>query len=634
MLFGLALACAVMVNGGSEAGVVGRGAQSALESMGAGDEVSVIVHLSDRADISQFRNRPRGERRAAIVRELRNKAESTQRPIRDFLDRRGARSHSSLWSINGIVLTARADVVRELAADPQVAQIELDELIPLYDVVYSAATAAEWNIDAIHAGDLWGLGYRGQRVVVANMDTGVDLSHPDLSANWRGGRNSWLDPYSQSPEPYDPLGHGTETMGVMVGGSNGGTAIGVAPKAKWIAVKIFSDSGVARTSAIHEGFQWLLDPDGNPETDDAPDVVNNSWGSTNPNGCAEDFLPDIQVLEESGIAVVFAAGNDGPGAATSSDPANNPGVFSVGATGSNSAIASFSSRGPSACDGSVFPQVVAPGAKVRTSSPGTSGTGGSYSVVDGTSFAAPHAAGAMALLLSAFPGLTVPQLQQALIASARDLGEPGPDNSYGNGLINALNAYNYLSSNVSRLDLVSQAGLDGWIREASQGAAVGGGKNSVADLVVGDNGKNNQFKCVLSFDTGSIPPNAVITSATLVLERKKVLGANPFGSFGPCHVDIATGSFNGVSLQKTDFQAAPAAERVAVLSNPKRNGAKSQGVLNEAGLKSINKGGTTQFRVHFKLPTDNDDARDMIMFWGDNGAPEQKPGLLITYSIP
>jgi hypothetical protein len=99
-------------------------------------------------------------------------------------------------------------------------------------------------------------------------------------------------------------------------------------------------------------------------------------------------------------------------------------------------------------------------------------------------------------------------------------------------------------------------------------------------------------------------------------------------------VDIATGSFNGVSLQKTDFQAAPAAERVAVLSNPKRNGAKSQGVLNEAGLKSINKGGTTQFRVHFKLPTDNDNARDMIMFWGDNGAPDQKPGLLITYTVP
>jgi bacillopeptidase F len=342
----------------------------------------VIVHLSDRADISQFRNRPRGERRREIVRKLREKAESSQRPIRDFLSRRGARSHSSLWSINGIILTARADVVRELAADPQVAEIELDELIPLYDVVYSATTAAEWNIDAIHARDLWDLGYRGRRVVVANMDTGVDLSHPDLRANWRGGRNSWLDPYNQSPEPYDPLGHGTETMGVMVGGSNGGTAIGVAPKAKWIAVKIFSDSGVARTRAIHEGFQWLLDPDGDPDTDDAPDVVNNSWGSTNPNGCAETFLPDIQVLEEAGIAVVFAAGNDGPGAATSSDPANNPGVFSVGATGSNSSIAIFSSRGPSACDGSVFPQVVAPGAKVRTSSPGTSGSGGSYFVFD------------------------------------------------------------------------------------------------------------------------------------------------------------------------------------------------------------------------------------------------------------
>lgn len=81
----------------------------------------------------------------------------------------------------------------------------------------------------------------------------------------------------------------------MVGGGAGGTAIGVAPAARWIAARIFDDRGRSSAAAVHSVYQWLLDPDGNPATDDAPDVVNNSWTFTSP-GCHLEFEPDLQAL--------------------------------------------------------------------------------------------------------------------------------------------------------------------------------------------------------------------------------------------------------------------------------------------------------------------------------------------------
>ena len=307
-----------------------------------------------------------------------------------------------------------------------------------------------WNLNDIRAPDLWTMGYIGQGIVVANMDSGVDINHPDLAARWRGGSNSWYDVHGQHPAtPFDAAGattgHGTRSMGLMVAGDASGFALGVAPGVRWIAVKVWDDAGSALISDFTQGFQWLLDPDGNPSTDDAPHVVNNSWGFDEAAGsCDTVFQADIQVLQAAGIAVVFSAGNSGTqGPASDVSPANNPEGHGIGAVDSSHSVSSFSSRGPSACDGTFFPEVVAPGEQVWTTDTGGGGTP-LLTQATGTSFAAPQVAGAMAALLSAFPDASAPHLRSALIQSARDLGPPGPDNDYGSGLIDVLAAYNYL----------------------------------------------------------------------------------------------------------------------------------------------------------------------------------------------
>ena len=423
--------------------------QSTLLSFRDQDEISVIVTLSEKTDLRQMKGGDKKLLRSTIIKALKEKAAFTQRPVKAFLELRRARKIKPLWLINGIAITASASVIQELANLPGVEEIRLDETIQAPEVGLSISTVPEWNLNTIRAPELWNLGYTGEGVVIATMDTGVDVDHPDLQARWRGGTNSWYDPHGEHDSPYDAHGHGTQVMGVLVGGDAGGTTIGVAPGAQWIAVKIFNDQGEASLSAIHQGFEWLLDPDGNPDTDDAPDVVNNSWGLDNINGCSLEFQADLQALKAAGMALVFAAGNSGPGASSIS-PANNPEGFAIGSIVSvnqSLIIASTSSRGPSACDGRIYPEIVAPGENIRTSDLTFGGVfPDSYAYVSGTSIAAPHVAGAMAVLLSAFPGLTVDDLETALKQSAFDLGGPGPDNSYGYGLLDALAAYQLLLS--------------------------------------------------------------------------------------------------------------------------------------------------------------------------------------------
>jgi serine protease AprX len=426
-----------------------------------GEEIPIIIRMADRVAVQGFavstrkKGSARAQARSGLIRSLKAKADQSQHSVRKLLYRHGRSNVKSLWMVNGLALKASPSLIEKIAQMSGVASVEFDRIVAIPESLSVQETStAEQNISLIRAPSLWALGHSGMGVTVAIMDSGVDVNHPDLGPRWRGGSNSWFDPHGEHPDvPTDRDGHGTQVAGVVLGGDNGATVIGVAPDAQWIGAKIFNDVGDAPISAVHDSFQWLLDPDGNPETDDAPDIVNNSWGfETEPDICDElslVFQPDVQTLKAAGIAVVFSAGNTGPSPSSSVAPANYPESFAVGSIGtflSEFEISDISARGPSACDGSVFPEVIAPGSFVKTSDLTAGGAiPNSYAFVSGTSFAAPHVSGVMALLLGAFPDTSIASLETALRQSSVDLGVVGEDNTYGYGMIDSLASFNYLS---------------------------------------------------------------------------------------------------------------------------------------------------------------------------------------------
>lgn len=453
----------------SAAKIISPELKTALDSATPGEAFAVIITFTEQVDVKTFKDKAKDQRRTRLIKALKDLSNSSQTAVKELLKQAGIKKVETLWIINGLAAKLPPEVIFELARLPEIAEIRMDGKIKAPAPAADTGQAFEWNLVMVGAPELWELGYRGAGVVVASMDTGVDVNHPDLSDKWRGGVNSWFDPNGEHGVPYDATGHGTQTMGLMVGGSAGGSAIGMAPEARWIAVKIFNDAGSATYSGIHQGFQWLLDPDDNPASADAPDVVNNSWGfDQNPNQCVAEFRQDVATLKQAQIAVVFSAGNSGPYSASSTSPANYPESFAVGAVDALTAVASFSSRGPAACDGSIYPEAVAPGVNVRTADLTYGGAlPYSYRNVSGTSFAAPHATGTIALLIDAYPAATVEDIESALKDSSQDLGAFAPDNIYGYGLIDGLAAFQALADTGS----CSDADGDGYPAAAGCGAA-------------------------------------------------------------------------------------------------------------------------------------------------------------------
>ena len=402
----------------------------------------VVVTLRTQADLAGI-SRTGGQRAVhrRLLEHLRSTAGDAQRPVLRVLA--GLQTAGqvdkvrSFWISDSLSMSASDSAVVALRSLPQVLSVTPDALIAPAPAA-EEAVPAEPNLTQVGAPDLWAQGLRGQGVVVAVLDTGADLSHPDLAGTYRGGSNSWYDPFGQHPSgPVDFSGHGTWTTGVAVGGSAGGTAIGVAPDARWIAARVFNDAGQGSVSAIHAALQWAVDPDGDPATDDGADVVNNSWAFGAP-GCNLTFQPDLQALRALDVVPVFAAGNGGPSASSSYSPANYPEALSVGSVDAADVVLGDSSRGPSTCGGRtrVFPDVTAPGRSIRTSD-----LYGQWTTASGTSLAAPHAAGVLALLLSGDHALSADQQVAALRSGAQDLGAVGPDDAYGSGRVDAAAAW-------------------------------------------------------------------------------------------------------------------------------------------------------------------------------------------------
>ncbi|MEQ6901405.1 S8 family serine peptidase [Nocardioides sp. YIM 152588] len=435
----LALACAFASGGAPAATAAGTATVPTAVSAAAPDLVTVLVTMDHQADLRDVTGTSRRARLRSLVAVLKAAAEQGQRSIATRLGTLASRNRVGevrpLWIVDAVAVTTTPDVAASLAGRADVRSVVSDEidLVPAVSTVEPHLTSA--NVPPVwedHADT-------GAGVVVATLDSGADVSHPDLSSTWRGGTNSWFDPYGEHPDaPIDLTGHGTGVLGAAVGGDASGSSIGVAPEAQWIAARVFDDRGTSSAAAVHEAFQWLLDPDGDPATADAPQVVNGSWSIGAGPGCDLSFQPDVQALEAAGILPVFAAGNYGSGADTGASPANYPESLAVGALGSTDTVLASSSRGPSTCGGrsGAFPDLVAPGSDVLTTE-----RYGLYQVLSGTSIAAPQVAGVLALALAAQPGLTPAEQREAVTLGAVDLGDPGPDSVSGYGRVDALATY-------------------------------------------------------------------------------------------------------------------------------------------------------------------------------------------------
>ena len=429
----------------TQAGTLAPELEAAIADMNPGDPVDVIIRCLDPLD-------PTSVSAEKLVPALQNKARACETSLTNKLENTALAPPETLWIINGIAATVPVAALNGLVNRAGVDVVYLNETVELPPAAVPAGAPGDpaytyWNISEIRATDLWEFGYYGTGVVVATMDSGVDAMHADIGPKWRGGSNSWFDPHYQHATPFDASGHGTGVMGLIVGGNAGGFDMGVAPDAQWISVKIFNDQDQSDLAKIHQGFQWLLDPDGNQSSDDAPDIVNSSWVLQGTEGeCLGEFAADIATLKAAGIAVVFSAGNSGHKSDTSMEPANDPAVMSVGATDSSQRVLRTSSRGPSACDGGIYPKLVAPGKDVLTAGLTSNGANPtSYAFSTGTSFAAPHVAGAIAVLKSAFPGASMAEIESAISDGALDLGDSGLDNKSGAGLIDVVGAYTLLS---------------------------------------------------------------------------------------------------------------------------------------------------------------------------------------------
>jgi hypothetical protein len=269
------------------------------------------------------------------------------------------------------------------------------------DLFNFTVQSLDWGITDTNADDFWStFGVQGDGIVVANIDTGVQWNHPALDQSFKCGTNPsdptcWADPSNIcGGQACDNNGHGTHTMGTMVGDDDPTLTyqVGMAPNAQWIACK-GCESNSCSDTALNACADWILAPNNNPNN--RPNVVNNSWGG----GGGDDwYQAKVVAWRAAGIFPAFSAGNEGPGCSTLGSPGDYQESFGTAAHSSSRTIASFSSRGPGIFGDDPYtkPNISAPGVSICSSVPG-SGWDCSYS---GTSMASPHSAGAVALLWS------------------------------------------------------------------------------------------------------------------------------------------------------------------------------------------------------------------------------------------
>jgi len=448
------------------------------QSLDQTNSASYLIYFDDKPDLSAAYDMSWEERGWYVMNALQESAQRSQRSVRAYLDSQGI-PYQSFWIDNIIIVEeSDSDAVNSLMSFPEIESLRArrnpilftpDERSPAPE-----PTGVESNLTHINADDVWAMGYSGQNIVVANIDTGVRYTHQALVNQYRGNLGggsynhnyNWWDPYLETTSPSDFDSHGSHTMGTMLGSDGGSNQIGLAPGAEWIACKAFQGITEEEVDAeLLECGEFMLAPwdltglNANP--DKRPHVVSNSWGD-----CYQyydDWYADtISAWQAAGIYPVFSNGNSSncyysqpPGLNTVGNPARFGNVTGVGSTGRTDGVyATYSNWGPTDNADTINPngyptlkpQVVAPG--TNRSAYNSSDT--SYGDMSGTSMASPHVAGLIALMWSAAPCLVGDYAStETIIEQSADPipyddgtggGERTPNNVTGWGEIDALAA--------------------------------------------------------------------------------------------------------------------------------------------------------------------------------------------------
>jgi subtilisin family serine protease len=420
----------------------------------------LFVVLREQADLDGVPEGDSAEQRAAVYAALVAHAQSSQGPLHAELERLGV-AYTPYYLVNGLEVQGGPFLRVWLEGRPEVDRV-LDsptlrpvELAPTTGPRTTAPAEPPPNLTMIRADEVWTeLRVRGAGIVIGQSDSGVQWDHPELRDSYRGAGGDhnyqWLDPWLGEAAPYDYSGHGTHTLGTVLGNNTG-----VAPDATWFACANLVRN-LGNPALYLDCMQFMLAPyplGGDPFSDGEPalgaDVLNNSWGCPAEEGCDPASLqPALHALRQAGIFFAVSAGNEGPSCGTvSAPPAIYEESFTVGAVTLDGAVAEFSSRGPVTVDGSKRPKpdIVAPGVDILSAYPGNS-----YDAIMGTSMAGPHVAGVVALMWSANPALqgNVTATEQILIETAQPLpdvrltctGADEANNVVGAGLVDAFAA--------------------------------------------------------------------------------------------------------------------------------------------------------------------------------------------------
>ena len=454
-----------------------------------GDElISINIVFKAQMDSEKLNDRvanidSKKARREMVMEELKMFSEKSQQEVVSIIrdEERNGRSSGIVchWLSNSITCNATREVIDILSQRDDILVIgyNSDKSAVLTENgklktenLYNEKAEPEItsNVSQVNAPDVWEMGYTGEGVLVAILDTGVNYEHPDLADHlWDGGSqypNHGYNSYDGSTDVMDRRGHGTHCAGTICGDGTNGKQTGIAPNVTLMCVKALNDEGSANANSICSGMEFAVEH--------GADVLSMSLGIANSSIADRTMIRQtcVNVLN-AGVIASVAAGNEGgsqscpipnnvrvPGSCPAPwihpDQQVNAGekscVVSVGAVDSSDKVAGVSSRGPVTWQetsfgdypynpgiGLIRPDVCAPGVDVISLNYANTG----YTKMTGTSMAAPCVAGVISLMLSKDPSLTPAEISMILETSAVKLTETKSNDS-GSGRVDALAAVN------------------------------------------------------------------------------------------------------------------------------------------------------------------------------------------------